>query len=221
MPVTPSITIARKSGAAAAFKRLAGITKLAAYVGVPASGATARTAQLLEMAGKVRGKKKLARLKKAATQDVTNAELLFIHTKGSPLKHIPARPVIEPAIENEANKKIISRELAASVKASLDGNHDLAVKKMKRAAMAGQNAARGWFTSPDNHWPKLADSTKRARMRNITKAQLAQVFEAGDAAHMRNMTKAQLAAEVGDAAFTPLIDTGALRASIVGIIKEE
>ena len=186
MPVTPSITIARKSGAAAAFKRLAGITKLAAYVGVPASGATARAEQLLEMAGKVRSKKKLARLKKAATQDVTNAELLFIHTKGSPLKHIPARPVIEPAIENETNKKIISRELGASVKASLDGDHDLAVKKMKRAAMAGQSAARGWFTSPDNHW---APNTP------------------GTIAHKGSDR--------------PLIDSGALRNSIIGIIKEE
>ena len=203
MPIAPSITIARKTGSAAMFKRLAGITKLAAYVGVPASGTATRTTQLLEMAGKVRGKKKLARLTKAATQDVTNAELLFIFSKGSPLHSQPPRPVLEPAVENEDNKKIISRELEASVKASLDGNHDLAVKKMKRAAMAGQSAARGWFTNPDNHWPKLADSTKRARMRNMTKAQLAQV------------------AEVGDAAFTPGVDTGAMRAAIVGIIKEE
>ena len=183
---SPTITIARKSGAAAAFKRLAGITKLAAYVGVPAAGTAARAEQLLEMAGKVRGKKKLARLKKAATQDVTNAELLFIHTKGSPLKYIPARPVIEPAIENETNKKIISRELGASVKASLDGDHDLAVKKMKRAAMAGQNAARKWFTLPDNHWAPNTPGT---------------IARKGSG--------------------RPLIDTGALRASIIGIIKEE
>ena len=33
------------------------------------------------------------------SQAVTNAGLLFIHTNGSPLRHIPARPVIEPSIE--------------------------------------------------------------------------------------------------------------------------
>jgi hypothetical protein len=122
--IAPQITIARKSGSVALFKRIAGLTKLAAYVGVPAAGITARADQLLEMAGKVRGKKKLARLKKAATQDVTNAELLFIHTKGSPLKHIPARPVIEPAIENDnQNKGIIKRELAASIKADIEGDY--------------------------------------------------------------------------------------------------
>jgi hypothetical protein len=185
--IAPQITIARKSGSVALFKRIAGLTKLAAYVGVPAAGITARADQLLEMAGKVRGKKKLARLKKAATQDVTNAELLFIHTKGSPLKHIPARPVIEPAIENDnQNKGIIKRELAASIKADIEGDYATAVKKMKRAAMAGQNAARKWFTDPANHWAPNTPGT---------------IARKGSS--------------------RPLIDTGALRQSIIGIIKEE
>jgi hypothetical protein len=72
------------------------------------------------------------------------------------------------------------------VKASLDGDHDLAVKKMKRAAMAGQNAARKWFTLPDNHWAPNTPGTIARKGSN-----------------------------------RPLIDTGALRNSIIGIIKEE
>ena len=31
--------------------------------------------------------------------EITNAELAFIHTHGSPINRIPARPFLEPAIE--------------------------------------------------------------------------------------------------------------------------
>ena len=46
--------------------------------------------------------------------EMTNASLLMIHSKGSPLRHLPARPVIEPAIEDETNKAKISRQLIAA-----------------------------------------------------------------------------------------------------------
>ena len=118
--------------------------------------------------------------------DVTNAELLFIHTKGSPLRKIPARPVLEPAVEAEGSRQAIAFELSGSVKASLAGDHDGAVKKMKRAALAGQNAARGWFTDARNHWAPNTPGTIARKGSN-----------------------------------RPLIDTGALRASIVGVVKEE
>ncbi len=181
----PKITLARKSGAVALAKRVAGITKLAAYVGVPAAASRERSSQLLKMAGNAKGKR-LKRLEKAAQSDVTNAELLFIHTKGSPLRKIPARPVLEPAVEAEGNRQAIAFELSGSVKASLAGDHDGAVKKMKRAALAGQNAARGWFTDARNHWAPNTLGTIARKGSN-----------------------------------RPLIDTGALRASIVGVVKEE
>lgn len=181
----PSITVARKSGAAAFAKRVAGLTKLAAYVGVPASGRDARTRQLLDMAGKA-GKKKAAKLKQAATTDVTNAELLFIHTNGSPARHIPARPVLQPAVEAEDNKKKISNEISASIKATLSGDKEVAEQKMLRAAIAGQSAAQKWFTDPRNNWAKNAPSTIKAKGSD-----------------------------------RPLIDTGALRAAIKGVVREE
>jgi hypothetical protein len=72
------------------------------------------------------------------------------------------------------------------VKADIEGDYATAVKKMKRAAMAGQNAARKWFTDPANHWAPNTPGT--------------------------------IARKGSD---RPLIDTGALRQSIIGIIKEE
>jgi hypothetical protein len=181
-----NITLARKSGSAALLQRVKGITKLAAYVGVPAAASKTRSEQLLGMAAKTTSPKKQAKLKKAAKEDVTNAELLFIHTKGSPKMHIPARPVIEPAVAADGNKQAIAHELALSVKASLDGDKEQAVKRMKRAALAGQNSARSWFTDSRNQWAPNRPATIKRKGSD-----------------------------------KPLIDTGAMRASIVGIVAEE
>ena len=202
----PKITLARKSGALALAKRVAGLTKLAAYVGIPASDARTRSTQLLAMAGKLKsGSKKRKRLEAAVEDDVTNAELLFIfskgryakpgqsaaadlylHAKGSPMQNQKPRPVLEPAVEADGNRQPIAAELAASVKASLAGDKELAVKKMKRAALQGQNAARSWFTDSRNNWAPNAPGT--------------------------------IARKGSD---RPGIYTGAMRAAIVGIVKEE
>ena len=182
----PKITLARKSGTAALMKRVMGLTKMAAYVGIPAADNRTRQEQLLDMAGKVTSKYRKAKLQKAAANDVTNAELLFIHTKGSPLKHIPARPVLEPAVSADGNRQIIARELEASVKASLAGDQDNAKKKMMRTALAGQSAARGWFTDSRNNWAPNAPGTIKRKGSD-----------------------------------RPLIDTGAMRAAIIGLVREE
>ena len=185
MTTGPKITVARKSGAVAFAKRVAGLTKLAAYVGIPAATAKDRSSQLLGMAVNKKGRRK-AKLEKAATQDVNNAELLFIFTKGSPLRSQAPRPVLQPAMEATGNKEAISNELAQSVKASLAGDHSTAVKRMQRAALAGQNAARGWFTDSRNNWSPNAPAT--------------------------------IARKGSD---RPGIDTGAMRAAIVGVVREE
>jgi len=159
MPKTgPNIVVARKQGAAALLKRVMGAGKMAAYVGIPAASTRDRSDQLLSVAGTAKGKRR-ERLQKAAAQDVNNAELLFLFSKGSPIRKQPPRPVLEPAVAAEGNRQIIARELAASAKASVAGDRADAVKKMKRAALAGQNAARKWFTDPRNSWAPNAPST--------------------------------------------------------------
>lgn len=199
----PKITIAHKSGTAALFKRIANLGRTAAYVGVPSASSRERSEQLLGMAGQTSSKRKKARLRKAAEEDVTNAELLFIFSKGSPKRNQPARPVLEPAVQAEGNREPISRELAGMAKAALDGDRDKQLRQAKRAALAGQNAARGWFTDSRNGWQPLAESTKRGRLSRMTKAQRAE------------------AEGLGNDAFTPGVDTGAMRASIIGIVSEE
>lgn len=83
---------------------------------------------------------------------VTNAELAFIHSEGSPLKNIPARPFVEPAIEDSENKEMISVELNKAAASALDGNIEEMSKALVSAGMQGQNVVRDWFTNPKNEW---------------------------------------------------------------------
>lgn len=89
-------------------------------------------------------------------EEITNAGLLFIHTNGSPLQHIPARPVIEPAIEAADNKKMITDELEQVISSELDGKNDEAVAHLIKAGTLGSNAAKRWFRDPRNNWAPLS-----------------------------------------------------------------
>lgn len=122
-----------------------------------------RKRQLMSIASRS-GKHRRARIQnQAVVSGVNNAELLFIQSNGSPVKHIPARPVLEPALEDEANKALYTPELASAAAAILDGNPDLAEKHLNRAALIGQNVAKGWFTNSRNGWVPNAQSTIRAK----------------------------------------------------------
>lgn len=94
-------------------------------------------------------------------EPVTNAGLMYIHTNGSEVMHIPPRPVIEPAIEN-ANE-IISKELSLSIESRLDGNKELSKQHLAKAGILGANASKRWFTDPRNNWAPNAPSTIAAK----------------------------------------------------------
>lgn len=94
-------------------------------------------------------------------EPVTNAELLFIHTYGSPINNIPARPVIEPAIKDD--KERLSKMLKRSAVFSLEGKEEEAVEQLKLTGMRGQNISRAWFTSPKNGWPPNSPSVAAAK----------------------------------------------------------
>lgn len=82
------------------------------------------------------------------SNEVTNAELVYMHTHGSPLWNLPPRPIIEPAIE--ANKEEIGGLLREALTNALDGRpFEVALKK---AGMKGQNVVRAWFVDPRNGW---------------------------------------------------------------------
>ncbi len=90
---------------------------------------------------------------------ITNAELAYIHTHGSELRNIPARPIIEPAIEVKETKDAIAQELGEAIASKLDRKDQEAMRHLKRAGMMGQNAARAWFEDPRNEWAPDSPST--------------------------------------------------------------
>lgn len=93
--------------------------------------------------------------------EISNAELLFIHTNGSPLRGIPARPVIEPAIKDD--KEVITKLLGEALKATLEGDISRTKTYLNAAGLEGENASKDWFTSPKNNWPPNAVSTMVAK----------------------------------------------------------
>ncbi|HXS93031.1 MAG TPA: hypothetical protein VN736_00410 [Candidatus Limnocylindrales bacterium] len=76
---------------------------------------------------------------------INNASLLFILSKGSPINHIPPRPVLEPSIEE--NKKIIAPHLGAAAKAILDKRPDQAQRELELAGTLASDAAKRYITS--------------------------------------------------------------------------
>ena len=92
---------------------------------------------------------------------ISNAALLYIHSHGSPVNNIPARPVIEPALEND--KERIGEIMGQATKAAMDGNVSEMQSNLSKAGMAGQNAANDWFTNPMNNFTPLKDETRRRK----------------------------------------------------------
>ncbi len=132
----PQISVSRSgSGPLALYQALSKIRRAEVLVGIPQ-----RTA------GRPR-------------QKINNAALLYIHTHGSPVRGIPARPVIEPAIQAEGNRQAIAVELEAAAKAWLDKNPVKATAFLRRAGIAGVNASKSWFVDPRNRWAPNAPST--------------------------------------------------------------
>lgn len=169
----------RTSTASAVNDAIKKLARKEVYVGIPESNAARKTG------------------------GINNAQLMYIHTNGSPLKNIPARPVIEPAIE--ANKAVISEQLEHAAEAALDGNEKGTDDALTRAGIAGANAAKRWFTDSRNGWPKNKPSTVRNKIRKLRGTSYQEAMDILDSG--------------GDVSSidTPLIDTGELRRAITSV----
>lgn len=78
---------------------------------------------------------------------VTNAELLYIHSNGSPVNNIPKRPTIEPGISDPKVLPAIQKLLGEAIAAAITGNIAGAQMAQKKAGMLGANAAKAVFGS--------------------------------------------------------------------------
>ena len=122
-----------------------------------------------------------------SSQSISNAELLYIHTNGSPVNNIPARPVIEPAIEDA------KEEIGLLLKEAAE------LAKIDKAGMQGENAAKGWFRNPKNHWAPNSQVTIEGSTPNKNGKKFIK----------------------GKKSSTPLIDTGQMRKAITHVMREK
>lgn len=129
--------------------------------------------------------------------EVTNVDLAFIHTNGSPRLRIPPRPFLEPAIE-EAKDRIEGR-MKAAAEAAIEGNTGAAMDELHNAGLYGENAAKEYFSG--GHFAPNAGIT----------------IEGG---WMRNRISGKPFKVKGKGSAAPLIDTGSLRSSITHVIEE-
>ena len=78
---------------------------------------------------------------------VTNVQLMYIHTYGSPARRIPARPTIEPAITDPANRAVLQNLLKVSMVSAFAGNLNGALTGKNRAGMMAVNMIKTRFGS--------------------------------------------------------------------------
>ncbi|OHW63076.1 hypothetical protein EUAN_08600 [Andreesenia angusta] len=112
--------------------------------------------------------------------DITNAQLLYIHTHG--IRDSQMRKAMQKDVDTmpyskahelyihehgspmyqspprpvlvpalDDGKEIIAEEMAEAVKAALDGNNP--VIALEKVGVLGENMARAWFRDPQNNWP--------------------------------------------------------------------
>ena len=68
--------------------------------------------------------------------------LLGIHTRGSPIMHIPPRPVVEPALSQEGLRQEMGEFLLQSCEAAFDGDMSGTVAGMEGCGQRGADGIR-------------------------------------------------------------------------------
>ena len=80
----------------------------------------------------------------------TNAQKLFWNSMGSPLKKIPSRKVLEPAIEDKLDE--IGEVLNKGVLMGIIAGQEAMDKAYNRAGLMALQACINWFDNPKNNW---------------------------------------------------------------------
>lgn len=95
---------------------------------------------------------------------ITNAELMFIHENGSPLHHLPARPVLKMTIEygNTLIKNVMQKALKAYVEVGEQGLE----KELNKMCVRMENYAREIIYSNDGRLAPNAPSVAARKKGN-------------------------------------------------------
>jgi hypothetical protein len=191
--VTNKVSVTSKGSQKVLDDLLEEISRLEVYVGIPEEGSArddeitnAQLAFIHTHGARSVSMRKEMQDEMDAGSPYSAAHQMYVKAHGSPLYHIPPRPIIEPAIEAKGNKEPIAHELGLAAKGVLDKKPEEAKRHLELAGMTGANAAQAWFDDPRNDWPENAPAT----------------IERKGSEH-------------------PLIDSGEMRKSITYVVKEQ
>jgi hypothetical protein len=67
-------------------------------------------------------------------EQVTNAELAYLHTNGDPIMRLPPRPFLQPTLEE--NSKLVTSQIGAIVISSMNGEQAAAIEQTKQLGKA-------------------------------------------------------------------------------------
>lgn len=128
--------------------------------------------------------------------EITNVELAFIHTMGSPINRIPPRPFLEPGVEEAKDQ--IAGSMKASAQAAFEGSIGTAADELDKAGQYGENAVKSYIGA-GHHEPNAGLTIEGGWTRNRV---------SGKPVYVK-----------GKHSDVPLIDTGSLRSSITHVIE--
>ena len=108
--------------------------------------------------------------------NLTNVQLAFIMSKGSPKKGIPPRPFLEPTFDDSGVKNRIAREMGNAVKRSANGDYGGAMMALGQAGTIGRDAVKNSMggTPPPNS-PATAERKRKKRGDAVTLIDTAQL----------------------------------------------
>lgn len=98
---------------------------------------------------------------------LTNAELMFIHENGSPLRHIPARPVLQMTLDY-ANRELLQPTIAKCIDAFLDSSlkESAIERELNKLCIRMENYAREIIYSNDGRLAPNAPSVAAKKKGN-------------------------------------------------------
>jgi hypothetical protein len=140
---------------------------------------------------------------------LNNAQLARVHDQGDPTVNIPARPFMAPGIRRA--RPVIETWMRRAGVAALAGDATKVTNALHAAGLAASSSIRNVIT--EGIPPPLALSTVEGRIRRRKSKTWKRKRRAAVAANLA------AGAAPGEGLFTPLIDTGALRASITYVIR--
>lgn len=93
---------------------------------------------------------------------ISDASLLFIHTNGSPVRGIPPRPVIEPAIEQDHVFQGICELMSNAALQLIEGNEGAMLSGLEEAGEYALAAVKAYFNEA-NGWAPNKETTIRRK----------------------------------------------------------